>query len=223
MVLLLGIPLLFLMSNYVYAVPSDAHNHESQRLRGLVESKKDEVVQRYGRFTPETFDMYQTDENKKEAREYFSTLDSIQWDTTNTIDRFPISEIMRVYPAYSEYLCLQGEGAWSYSTNNCISREARFSSYRDRMRLRLNALTIYPKTIAEKHRIEGRVVVGFVLNRTGDLMYTDIIDSSGHAELDGAVQQMIQMAQPFESLPDGIKEERVKFAFPVTINLRNLD
>ena len=54
-------------------------------------------------------------------------------------------------------------------------------------------------------------------------MYTDIIDSSGHAELDGAVQQMIQMAQPFESLPDGIKEERVKFAFPVTINLRNLD
>lgn len=89
-------------------------------------------------------------------------------------------------------------------------------AYRDKMRLRLNALTIYPKTIAEKHRIGGRVVVRFVLNRAGELMETEIIDSSGHAELDNAVKQMIQMAQPFEPFPEG-GPDKVAFAFPVTI------
>lgn len=94
-------------------------------------------------------------------------------------------------------------------------------AYRDKMRLRLNALTLYPKTIAEKHRIEGRVVVRFVLNRTGELMETEIIDSSGHVELDDAVKQMIQIAQPFAPLPDEMKNEKVAFAFPVTIKLQN--
>jgi len=94
-------------------------------------------------------------------------------------------------------------------------------AYRDKMRLTLNALTIYPKTIAEKHRIEGRVVVRFVLNRAGELMETEIIDSSGHVKLDDAVKQMIQIAQPFEPLPDKMKNDKVAFAFPVTIKLQD--
>lgn len=92
-------------------------------------------------------------------------------------------------------------------------------AYRDKMRLKLNGLTIYPKTIAEKHLIEGRVVVRFVLNRAGELLETEIIESSNHVELDDAVKQMIQIAQPFAPLPDEMKNDKVAFAFPVTIEL----
>lgn len=94
-------------------------------------------------------------------------------------------------------------------------------AYRSKMRLKLNALTIYPKTIAEEYRIGGRVVVRFVLNRAGELLSIEIVESSGHKVLDDAVMDMIKIAQPFDSLPDNMKNDRVAFAFPLTIKLQD--
>ncbi|HIJ22680.1 MAG: TonB family protein [Gammaproteobacteria bacterium] len=92
--------------------------------------------------------------------------------------------------------------------------------YRKKMRNKLAQFTLYPKAVAEKLGIEGRVLIGFTLNRSGELLETELIEGSGHQVLDEAVMQMIQFAQPFEVLPESVTNEKIKFAFPVTIKLK---
>ncbi len=93
-------------------------------------------------------------------------------------------------------------------------------AYRARMRVKLTGFTLYPKYVAEEQGIQGKVLVGFVLNRSGELLETEIIQSSGHEILDRAVEQMVEMAQPFEVFPDEVNNDKIGFAFPVTIKLK---
>lgn len=92
-------------------------------------------------------------------------------------------------------------------------------AYRDQVRLRLREYTLYPKAVAEELEIEGKVVVGFILNRDGLLQSTEIIQSSGHSALDEAVERMVTMAR-FEPLPEQVNRDKVGFAFPVTVKLK---
>ncbi|MBT3197240.1 MAG: TonB family protein [Gammaproteobacteria bacterium] len=93
-------------------------------------------------------------------------------------------------------------------------------AYRKKMRGKLTQFTLYPKAVAEENKIEGRVVIEFILDRKGLLVESEIIKSSGHLVLDEAVKRMIDFAQPFEALPETVKHEHVRFAFPVTIKLK---
>jgi len=79
--------------------------------------------------------------------------------------------------------------------------------------------TLYPNAVAEELRLEGKVVIGFVLNRDGSLASTEVLQSSGHAALDQAVERMVAMAN-FEPFPERVKSDKVGFAFPITINLK---
>jgi protein TonB len=92
--------------------------------------------------------------------------------------------------------------------------------YRKKMRSTLTQFVLYPKAIAEEMRIEGKVVIGFTINREGRLEDTEVLESSGHPALDQAVEKMIEFAQPFSSLPKTVKNDKVRFAFPVTIKLK---
>ncbi len=91
--------------------------------------------------------------------------------------------------------------------------------YRARVRLSLREFTLYPKAVAEELKIQGKVIVGFVLNRAGKLLSTEVIQSSGHQALDEAVERMVTMAR-FEPFPDQVESDKVGFAFPVTIKLK---
>ena len=92
--------------------------------------------------------------------------------------------------------------------------------YRKKMRSTLTQFVLYPKAIAEEMRIEGKVVIGFTINREGRLEDTEVLESSGHPALDQAGEKMIEFAQPFSSLPKTVKNDKVRFAFPVTIKLK---
>lgn len=93
-------------------------------------------------------------------------------------------------------------------------------AYRARMRVKLTGFTLYPKAVAEEHGIQGNVLIGFVVDRGGMLVETGILQSSGHEVLDRAVEQMVQMAQPFETFSDDVKCDKVGFAFPFSIRLK---
>jgi len=92
-------------------------------------------------------------------------------------------------------------------------------AYRARMRTKLTGFTLYPKAVAEEQQIQGKVLIGFVIDRKGMLVESEILQSSGHAALDQAVEQMIQMAQPFEPFPE-CSPDRVGFAFPFNVRLK---
>lgn len=92
--------------------------------------------------------------------------------------------------------------------------------YRARMRVKLTGFTLYPKAVAEEQGIQGKVLIGFVIDRSGALVETEILQSSGHEVLDRAVEQMVEMAQPFEIFSDEVKSDKVGFAFPVTVKLK---
>ncbi len=94
------------------------------------------------------------------------------------------------------------------------------TSYSDTMRVTLKQFTLYPKAVAEELKIEGKVVIGFTINRQGYLMGSEILVSSGHEALDQAVEKMIEYAQPFVRLPEEVAVDQVRFAFPVTIRLQ---
>ncbi len=93
-------------------------------------------------------------------------------------------------------------------------------AYRRKMRTTLTQFTLYPKAVAEEQKIEGKVVIGFMIDRQGYLVETEILESSGHSTLDKAVEKMIEFAQPFDKLPATVINDRVRFAFPVTIKLK---
>ncbi len=93
-------------------------------------------------------------------------------------------------------------------------------AYRARMRVKLKGYTLYPKAVAEEQGIQGKVLIGFVIDRSGMLVETELLQSSGHEVLDRAVEQMVEMAQPFEVLSNDVKSDKVGFAFPVTIKLK---
>lgn len=94
------------------------------------------------------------------------------------------------------------------------------AGYRKQMRATLTQFVLYPKAVAEEQGVEGKVVVGFTINREGRLEDTEILESSGHPALDQAVEKMVEFAQPFNQLPAGVKSDKVRFAFPVTIRLK---
>ncbi len=94
------------------------------------------------------------------------------------------------------------------------------AKYRKQMRSTLTQFVLYPKAVAEEQGIEGKVVIGFTINREGRLEETEILESSGHPALDQAVEKMVEFAQPFTQLPKSVKNDKVKFAFPVTIKLK---
>ncbi len=92
--------------------------------------------------------------------------------------------------------------------------------YRKQMRATLSQFVLYPKAVAEEQGVEGKVVVGFMIDRQGRLEETEILESSGYPALDQAVEKMVEFAQPFAALPKHVKNNKVRFAFPVTIKLK---
>lgn len=115
----------------------------------------------------------------------------------------------------------KGSGSRAKSWRSRYSGATGISfAYRARMRVKLTGFTLYPKAVAEEQGIQGKVLIGFVVDRGGMLVETEILQSSGHEVLDRAVEQMVQMAQPFEVFSDEVKSDKVGFAFPVTVKLK---
>ena len=58
------------------------------------------------------------------------------------------------------------------------------------------------------------------IDRQGRVLAYNLQKSAGDSSLDGAVEQMIQRAQPLPPLPPDMPQQRLSFVVPVEFQLR---
>jgi protein TonB len=77
----------------------------------------------------------------------------------------------------------------------------------------------YPRSAVARNQA-GKVEVSFSVDHEGHVHDVQVIQSSGHPELDQAALSMVNKAQPFPVLPSGLQEEDNVFNFPLKFDLQ---
>ena len=67
---------------------------------------------------------------------------------------------------------------------------------------------------------QGVVVLGFSVNRDGHVLTHRIVRSSGYAELDREVMEMIERAQPLPAFPHSMTQATLDLTVPIRFSLR---
>jgi protein TonB len=93
------------------------------------------------------------------------------------------------------------------------------ADYLARLRAWLERHKDYPRTAQLRH-IEGTVLIAFVMDRDGHVLSSRITRTSGHVELDRAVEQMIERAQPLPKIPDDMPQTQLSLVVPIQFYLR---
>ena len=84
---------------------------------------------------------------------------------------------------------------------------------------RLQQAKRYPSE-ARSRREEGVVTLNFRVNRDGRVLAHEIVQSSGHPELDNEVISMIERAQPLPPFPPSMPEDQLNLTVPIRFSLR---
>ena len=77
----------------------------------------------------------------------------------------------------------------------------------------------YP-TAAQAKGEQGVVLLGFSVDRSGRVLAHRIVQSSGHADLDQEVMEMIVRAQPLPAFPPSMTQEKLDLTVPIRFSLR---
>jgi protein TonB len=93
------------------------------------------------------------------------------------------------------------------------------ADYLDLLRTWLERHKEYPRR-AQLRRQEGTALLRFVMDRDGHVLSYRIEESSGHATLDDAVEEMLERAQPLPTMPPEMTQARLELVVPVTFQLR---
>jgi periplasmic protein TonB len=93
------------------------------------------------------------------------------------------------------------------------------ADYLDLLRTWLERHKEYPRR-AQLRRQEGTALLRFVVDRDGHVLSYRIEESSGHAALDDAVEEMLERAQPLPTMPPEMTQARLELVVPVTFQLR---
>ncbi|MGB7182692.1 MAG: energy transducer TonB, partial [Burkholderiaceae bacterium] len=91
--------------------------------------------------------------------------------------------------------------------------------YRASLISHLTAAKRYPQR-AQRRRIQGEVIVRFVINSQGRILDKQIEQSSGADILDQAALSMIDRASPLPAPPAGYGTGPYSFTIPVSFSLR---
>ncbi|PLY00156.1 MAG: hypothetical protein C0623_07775 [Desulfuromonas sp.] len=76
----------------------------------------------------------------------------------------------------------------------------------------------YP-VMASRNRLQGTVMVGFILNRSGNLLECHITQSCQHKILDRAALRAVKSVKSFPPFPDSVGWEQAGFVVPVTFRI----
>jgi protein TonB len=77
----------------------------------------------------------------------------------------------------------------------------------------------YPNGAQTKHE-QGIVLLGFSVDRNGRVLAHRIVQSSGHADLDQEVMDMIVRAQPLPAFPPSMTQSKLDLTVPIRFALR---
>jgi periplasmic protein TonB len=84
---------------------------------------------------------------------------------------------------------------------------------------RLQQYKRYPNG-AQTKREQGMVLLGFSVDRNGRVLAHRIVQSSGHADLDQEVMDMIVRAQPLPAFPPSMTQSKLDLTVPIRFALR---
>jgi len=98
-------------------------------------------------------------------------------------------------------------------------RRAAQVSYLAKLKSWLDRHKVYPED-ARNRRVEGTVRLYFVIGADGRVLDYSIRESSGHAALDRAAEELIERAQPLPQLPDAFGRDQLPIVAPIQFNLR---
>jgi len=89
------------------------------------------------------------------------------------------------------------------------TREDRFFSYLLHLKQKIQGVWVYP-SVAAKSGLGGALAVEFAISKEGELLYVNLLDSSGHAILDESAIKAIRTAAPYFPFPERMKAKRLK-------------
>lgn len=89
------------------------------------------------------------------------------------------------------------------------TREDRFFSYLLHLKQKIQGVWIYP-TEAARSGTGGSLTVEFAIANDGRLLYANLLDSSGHNNLDQSALRAIQSAAPYYPFPPRMKSKRLR-------------
>jgi len=84
-------------------------------------------------------------------------------------------------------------------------------------------LKLHKQYPVQAHRLrqEGVVIMGLVIDRSGEIISYDIKRSSGHKLLDQEVERMIQRAAKMPALPDGFQNDTLELLIPIRFKVKS--
>jgi periplasmic protein TonB len=85
---------------------------------------------------------------------------------------------------------------------------------------RLEQYKRYPSRARDQGQ-EGVVLLGFAVDRTGHVLSHEIVQSSGHPDLDAEASSMIERAQPLPAFPDNMTQDQLDLTVPVRFYLEH--
>ena len=76
----------------------------------------------------------------------------------------------------------------------------------------------YP-VMAMRNHLQGTVMVGFILHRSGKLLECHVTQSCGHQILDRAALRAVSIGEPYPSFPEDLGLSQAGFIIPVTFSI----
>lgn len=105
------------------------------------------------------------------------------------------------------------------------TREDKFYSYMLHLKKKIEGVWVYPSTAA-KSGLGGSLAVEFSIAKDGQLLYVNLLDSSGHTILDESALRAIKSAAPYFPFPPRLQAKRLKiranFIYITSNYLRNI-
>ena len=86
-------------------------------------------------------------------------------------------------------------------------------------RIRTNWYALMPEIARNGEK--GRVIVGFIIARSGELKDLRLLASSGNVVLDRAAVAAVSSSNPLPALPTAFKGERLALELPFLYNLKS--
>lgn len=105
------------------------------------------------------------------------------------------------------------------------TREDKFYSYMLHLKKKIEGVWVYPPSAA-KSGLGGILAVEFSIAKDGQLLYVNLLDSSGHTILDESALRAIKSAAPYFPFPPRLQAKRLKiranFIYVTNNYLRNI-
>ncbi|MDQ7781789.1 MAG: energy transducer TonB [Desulfomonilaceae bacterium] len=89
------------------------------------------------------------------------------------------------------------------------TRDNKFFSYLNHLKTKIQGVWVYPSSAA-RAGIGGTLTIEFVVERSGNLVLVNLLDSSGHAILDESAMRAIKAAAPYFPFPSRLTAKRIR-------------